>query len=1021
MDIFVKRPVLSLVISLVLILAGVFAALKLPVLQFPRLQSASIIISTMYPGASSEVVQGFVSEPIERVAATIPGVDYVDSKTSAGQSTVTVWLNLNEDSTDALAELSARLNQIRSDLPVAAKDPSIEVRRTDRPFAVMYLNVNTEHLSRAEVTDFLNRQVLPQFSSIDGVQRAGLEGGRNPSMRVWIDPLKMAAFNLGASDIYRAIASNNIVAAIGKTENEQQRINLLTNATLRTVKDFQQLIIHEIDGTQVHLSDVARIELGEERGEINARYNNDLTVYISIWPLPGANEIAIADQVYERLDALNQTFPMGMNISIAYDGTLYMRKALQEIFTTLGETVVLVGIVVLLMMGSFRTALVPLVTIPISILGSIAAMALMGFSLNLLTILAVVLSVGLVVDDAIVVVENVARHMREGMSRMQAALLSSRELLRPVIAMTLTLAAVYAPVGFVSGLTGALFKEFAFTLAIAVLISGIVAITLSPIMSAWVNPDKGREGRMTRVVNAIFDRLRHGYGRLLDHLFRWQSQILFFGLFLSLLIVPFYLFSAKELAPTEDQGGIIMILQAPPEGTLDYTTDYMTEVVTSTQGTEGLKEVWQVLSPGGGFGGLEFVDYAERDFTVHDKLPEAFGLLGSNTGLRILPVLPPALPSAGQFDVEMVVQGNEDYATMEGYAQQLIGAAYGSGEFMFVDTDLKVDLPVVRVKLDRTRIADLGLDLNNVSAQIAALTSEQEVNRFNADGKAYLVIPMVEQQARALPEQLLDLNLRTPEGSLVPIRAVASLERETSPRELGKFNQQKSFTIYGGITPGVTKEQALSTLEQAAKEILPASYALDYAGESRQIRKEGNSMGVVLALALGIVYLVLTVQFNSFRSSLVVLLGSVPLALASALAFSFFNLTTINVYAQIGIITLVGLIAKNGILITEFANELQMQGQAKIEAIKLAAQTRLRPVLMTTAATVLGHFPLVLVTGAGAEARNSIGIILVAGMFIGTFFTLFVLPSVYLLLADRYEEAAKTDTAALQLPVKPYE
>lgn len=1000
MEIFVRKPILSIVISLVLILAGVYAAFKLPVLQFPKIEGSSIIITTYYPGASSEVVQGFVTEPIERVASTIPGVDYVDSETLAGQSTVTVWLNLNESSTDALAELSARMNQIRSDMPSAAKDPSIEVRRTDRPFAVMYLNARSDQMSRAELSDYLSRNILPQLSAVDGVQRSGLEGGRNPSMRVWIDPTKMAALNLSSDEVFAAISNNNIVAAIGKTENSQQQVNLLTNATLRTVQDFENLIVAQADNSQIRLGDIATIKLGEARGEINARFNNDTAVYISIWPLPGANEIAIGDQVYQQMERLNPTLPNGMSLTIAYDGTIYMRNALKEIFTTLLETVALVGIVVLLMMGSFRTAMVPLVTIPISILGSIAAMVLLGFSLNLLTILAIVLSVGLVVDDAIVVVENVSRHMREGMSRMEAALTSSKELLKPIVGMTLTLAAVYAPVGFVSGLTGALFKEFAFTLAIAVLISGVVALTLSPIMSAWINVDNGKEGKITVRVNQFFDRLRAAYGRALNKFFAFHKQILLGAVFLSLLMVPFYMFSAKELAPIEDQGMIIMVMQSPADATLEYTTEHVTKMVDDVQSMDKLKEIWQIVTPTGGFGGLVLEDYDKRDFTVQEKLPEAFMTLNASTGLNIFPILFPSLPTPGQFDVEMIIQGTDSYQEMEAYAYQIIGAAYQSGLFMFVDTDLKIDLPQTRLEFDHARIADLGLTLNQVTSQLSAQISDREVNRFNADGKAYMVIPMLQDNARAKPQDLLNINIKTSKGEFIPLSSIATLNSEVAPRKLGKFNQQKSFRIYGGILPSTTKGDALDKLEKMAQDIIPKHYAIDFAGESRQLRKEGSSMGSVLLLALAIVYLVLTVQFNSFRSSLVVLLGSVPLAITSALAFSFFNLTTVNIYAQIGIITLVGLIAKNGILITEFANELQEKGMEKIEAITQSAQTRLRPILMTTAATVLGHFPLVLVTGAGAEARNSIGIILVAGMLLGTFFTLFVLPSVYMLFAE---------------------
>lgn len=1013
MDIFVRRPILAVVISLTLLLLGVFATFKISVLQFPKIENSAVIISTAYPGASAEVVQGFVTDPIERVAATIPGVDFVDSSTTAGTSKVTAWLDLNVSSTDALAELSARLNQIRSDLPAAAKDPAVQVQRTDRPYAVMYLSALSDRLSRPELTDYLVREVTPLLSSIDGVQRITLEGGRNPAMRVWINPIKMAAYGLAADDVLTALQHNNVVAAIGRTENQEQRINLLSNATLETVEDFEQLIVRERNNSLVRLADIARVELGEERGDNEARFNKQQTIYVAVWPLPGANEIDIGDEVYQRVEAINASMPDGMELVMAYDGTLYMRNALKEIFTTLFETVTLVGLVVLAMMGAVRTALVPLITIPISILGSIAAMAAMGFTLNLLTVLAVVLSVGLVVDDAIVVVENVARHMREGHSRVRAALESSRELLSPIIAMTITLAAVYAPIGFISGLTGALFKEFAFTLAIAVIISGVVAITLSPIMSAYVCADQGKESKMTQRVNAVFDRLRTLYGRLVSQQLKWQPQILVIGLVIALLMVPMYLSSNKELAPVEDQGGLIMVVQSPPEATLSYTTGYMEEVYKQIDDVEGIGAIWELMFPNNGFGGFEFVDYAERDFTAQDIQPEIYGRLWQVGGIQVLPILWSPLPTAGQFDVEFIVKSSDSYENMERYAQQLIWQGLGSNQFLYLETDLKVDMPQARLKLDHDRIADLGMDVDSVSRQLAALISEQDVGRFNANGKSYHVIPMVEQAARNQPDTLMQLNLRTPAGATVPVSSIATLVREVGPRELGKFNQQKSFRLFGGVSPGVTKEQALTTIEGLAADILPQGYTVDYAGESRQIRKEGNSMLSVLLISLCAVYLVLVVQFNSFRSGLVVLVGSVPLAISGALLFSYFEFTTINIYAQIGFITLVGLVAKNGILITEFANSLQKQGVAKVEAITQAAQTRLRPVLMTTAATILGHFPLVLVTGAGAEARNSIGIILVAGMFIGTLFTLFVLPSVYLWLAGDYKPEGAVEPEAL--------
>lgn len=1004
MAIFVRRPLLSLVVSLVLLIAGAVAVKKISVLQFPEIESSSLVITTEYRGASANVVQGFVTEPVERVAMTVPGVDYVDSNTTAGVSRVTAWLKLNEDSTSALAELTARLNQISYELPDGADDPYIAVERTDRPAAVFYLNVRNEHWSRAQLTDYLERHVTPLLTSISGVQRVGIEGGRNPAMRIWLDPVRMSAMNLGAGDVLAALRANNIIASLGKTENELQQVNLQSNATLGTVGDFQQLVLTKSDGVIIRLGDIADVQLGEDRGSVSARNNKTTTVFISIWPMPGANEISIGDEVYRRLNKINPNLPQGMEIEISYDGTAYMRKALKEIIVTLIETIIIVGLVVLALMGAFRTALVPLVTIPISILGCIAIMWLVGFSLNLLTILAIVLSVGLVVDDAIVVVENVARHMREGKSRIQSALLSSRELLKPIIGMTLTLAAVYTPIGFVSGLTGSLFREFAFTLSVAVLISGIVAITLSPVMSAWVCPERGRENRYTLKVNQLFDRLRAFYGRCLNMVFQWRNQVLFLAVFLSLLIAPLYLFSAKELAPVEDQGSINIVVESSPGASIAYTDHHMNQVIDSLSGLSGVELIWQVITAEGGFGGIEFVDYSQRSQSVHEMLPAVFGTLSGVPGLKVFPILFSSLPTAGQFDVELVVQAPDDYPEMEVYARKLIQAAYQSGQFMFVNTDLQIHLPEMRLKFDHNRIADLGMTVYEASEQLSALLSEQDVNRFNATGKAYRVIPMVANEERYNPESLLDFHVRTPLGELVPLRAIARFEKVISPRVMGKFNQQRSFRILAGVLPGTTNEQALATLEKAALDILPETYTIDYGGVSRQLRQEGNSMFSVLLMAMAVVYMLLAIQFNSFRSPLVILLGSVPLALFGGLLFSFVGLTTINIYAQIGFITLVALVAKNGILITEFANELQLQGYHKLEAIRQAAKIRLRPVLMTTAATVLGHFPLVLVTGAGAEARNSIGIVLVAGMLIGTFFTLFVLPCVYLWLGERYKQ-----------------
>ncbi len=1003
MDIFVTRPILAVVLCIGLVIAGLKSAQTIPTLQYPQMESSSLIIQTPYVGASAETVQGFVTEPIERVATTVPGVDYVDSVTVPGLSTVTVWLQLNENSTEALAELSSRLGQIRYQLPAGAEDPAVRVQRADRQGAVFYLDVVTGSFSRAELTDYLSRHVSPILSSIAGIQRIGIEGGREPAMRIWIDPVKMAAYNISAQDIQAALSSNNTIATFGESENSRQRFSLLADTTLQTVEDFERLVIRESDGALIYLRDVARVELGEEEGEVTARHTQDIAVYLSVWPLPGANEIEIGNDVYAALEQINPTLPEGMHIDIAYDGTLYMRDAIREIFTTLAETIVLVGIVVLALMGSVRTALVPLVTIPISLLGAVAMISLMGFSLNLLTILAIVLSVGLVVDDAIVVVENVSRYMREGKSRTQAALASSRQLLSPIIGMTITLAAVYAPIGLLSGLTGLLFKEFAFTLSVAVLISGVVALTLSPVMSAYASPEAGKEAPMARWVNQLFDRLHRFYGRLLDHIFRWRWQVLVAAVVITLLSVPFYLFSLKELAPLEDQGSINLFVESPPSASADYTVDYMHDAVDYLMEFPGAKFVWQVLRPNGGFGGLILQDLSQRPESVMEMRPAVFAAANQLTGIRVYPILFPALPTAGQFDVELVALSTDSLEDMKPYADEIVERTLASGKFLFASTGLRIDMPQVRFLLDRERIADLGMDLASVGRQLSVLLSGNYVNRFDYHGRAYRVIPMVEGQSRLYPEALLDLQIRTPAGDLIPVSAIATLEQFVAPRLYDKFQQKNAFRIYAGVLPGITKEEGLNTIEAIAREVVPASYRFDYAGESRQIRKEGNTLVGALALALVFVYFVLAVQFNSFRDPLVVLLGSVPLALSGALLFPFLGWTTINIYSQIGFITLVGLVAKNGILIVEFANHLQVEGLQKLAAIKGAAETRLRPVLMTTAATVLGHFPLVLVTGAGAEARNSIGIVLVAGMMLGTFFTLFVLPCLYLVMARTHQ------------------
>jgi len=1007
-DIFVRRPVIAIVVNLVIVLVGVRAAMELPIQQFPRIESSSIIITTVYVGASADNIRGFVTTPIERAVSSISGVDYVESSSVAGLSTVTVRLKLNHPSTVALTEVGNRLDQIRSELPTEIESPVVEVQRADRPYATFYVSVTSTAMTPPQLTDYLARQIQPRLSTLPDVQRVGLEGARPQAMRIWLDANRLAAFGISAAEVEAALARNNFLAAIGRAKGGQVQVDLLADTDLRSVEEFERLIVRENGDRIVRISDIGRVELGSEEAGANVRYNGKDAVYLSVWPLPGANEISVAYALRAELAAIQGELPPGTEIALAYDGATYMENALKEIATTFGETVLIVAVIVFLFLGSARTALVPLVAIPISVVGAMAAMMALGFSLNLLTILAIVLSVGLVVDDAIVVVENVARYMREGMGRIEAALRSARQLFGPIVAMTITLAAVYAPIGFLSGLTGVLFKEFAFTLAIAVIFSGVVAVTLSPIMSAYMAPAGGREGGYTRFVGRVFDRVSDGYRALLGVILQLRPQVLAAGAFICLLAAPLYMFSSQELAPIEDEGFVFLIVNSAPDASLAYTAEHMDKVYEAGAALPEFDAMFEIVFPSNGFGGYLFKDWHDRARSAHEIQPEVFGTLSQISELQIFPVLPPALPGAGNYDVELVIKGAGTPEQMADYAGQLVGAALGSGQFLFADTDLKIDLPQVRVSIDRERVADLGLDLAEVGRQLAVLLAGNYVNRFSLEGRTYKVIPQVGSDSRAAAAQLLDYKIRTRDGAQVPFAAVARLETSTAPRTLARFQQTDSFRVYGGVVPGVTKADGLATLDAAARRILPAGYTVDYAGESRQIRQEGATLAGTLGFAILLIYLVLVAQFGSFRDPFVVLLGSVPLALTAALVFTFLGFTTINIYSQIGLITLVGLIAKNGILMVAFANELQREGRRKLEAIREASVTRLRPILMTTAATVFGHLPLVFVTGAGAEARNSIGIMLVSGMAIGTVFTLLILPAVYMLFAAEHRPDAAT-------------
>ena len=1004
-DLFIRHPVLAVVVNLAIVLVGWRALTSLPVQQYPNVQSSSVVINTVYYGASAEAVRGFLTTPIERAVSAISGIDYLESTSRAGISTVTIHLKLNQNSTAALAEVTARLQQVRSELPAEAEPPQVEVQRADRPYASFYLSFSSKQRDIPAITDWLSRTLQPQLATIAGVQRTDIVGGRPIAMRVWIDPDRLAAHSLSPGDVFAALRRNNYLAAVGQTKGNLVQVSLLANTDLRSTTEFENLIVTDRDGAVVRLSDVATVELGAEEPDMIAKFNGDEAVYVGVWPTIGSNEIEVSHRLHAEIARITPTLPPDIQLRVAYDGTVFMQDALKEITKTLMETILIVGIVVFLFLGSIRTALVPLVAMPVSLIGAGAVMMAFGFSLNLLTILAIVLSVGLVVDDAIVVVENVERHVHLGKTRLQAALVGARELVGPIIAMTITLAAVYAPIGFQGGLTGSLFLEFAITLAAAVVVSGIVAVTLSPVMSSKFVHPQGKEGRLTQLVNRGFEVVRNTYARMLDGALQMRPAIVAAAILVMLAAWPLYNYSKRELAPVEDQSHISLFMDVPPDATLAANNRASLDVVKAVTSFPEAKFMWSLTASWGAFGGMVAKDWKERERSTAQIFPALYGAVSQIPGVRVFPRLDPPLPTPGSYDVELVLQSDEPPEQMLQRAGAVVGAGWQSGKFLYVDTDLKIDLPEARVVIDRDQVADLGLDLATVGRELGTALGGGYVNRFNYFDRSYKVIPQIGEDDRRTVGPLLDLKIKTPTGQLVPVSTFTRIEATTAPRTLTRFQQRNSVRVFGAVNAGVTKEEGLRVLETAATSLNAPGLTIDHAGESRQIRREGGALTVTLGFAVILIYLVLAAQFRSFRDPLIVLLGSVPLAISGALIFSFLNLTTLNIYSQVGLITLVGLIAKNGILIVQFANTLQERGLAKMAALREATLTRLRPVLMTSAATVFGHFPLVLASGPGSAARNSIGMVLVTGMTLGTVFTLFIVPVFYSLIAAEHKPA----------------
>lgn len=1024
-DVFIRRPVLAIAVNLVILVAGLRAIGSLNTRQYPRLDSSTISVTTVYIGANAELVRGFVTTPLERAIAAADGIDYIESQSVRGLSTINVRLKLNFNAAAALADVNARVTQVRADLPPEAEVPAIQIEPSEAAFAQMYLSFGSKLLAENQVTDYLIRVVQPRLSAIPGVQRAEILGGRTFALRAWLKPDRMAALEVSPSQVRQALAANNYLAAAGQTKGHLIQVDITATTDLTTVDDFKQLVIRDQGGTLVRLRDIADVVLGAEDYEFDVRFGGNKAVFMGIWVLPNASSVEVIRRVRAEMERVQRDLPSGMEGAIAFDATQYIEDAMNEVVHTLRDTILIVIVVIFLFLGAFRSVAIPVVAIPLSLVGGVFLMQVLGFSLNLLTLLAIVLSVGLVVDDAIVMVENIERHVRAGSKPFQAALDGARELVGPIISITITLAAVYVPIGFQGGLTGALFREFTFTLAGTVMISGVVALTLSPMMSSRLISDRKR-GWFGRKTDAAFDKVRDLYARVLAWTLQARAAVYAVWIALTLAVVPMYMFSPKELAPLEDQGVVFGSIDVPANASLEQVTAFTAEVNRIFKSTPEFAYSFQLSFPTGGFGGMLVKPWKDRDrsiFPIHEQVTQQ---LAGITGIRAPVFLPPALPSAGVFPVEVVIASTADHIELARFADQLVLEATQSGQFAFPPIpDVRIDEANAELVVDRDKVNAMGQSMQQIGSDLAAILGGNYVNRFDFEGRAYKVIPQIERVARLTPDQIAQIYVSGPGRELVPLGALATVKEGVQPRSLNRMQQLNAIKIQGVSTRSL--DDAIAILEDAAARILPPGYIVDYTGESRQLRTEGGKFLPAMGLALLLIFLVLAAQFNSFRDPFVILAGSVPLAIFGALIFTFLKFqgppgvhfgltdgwtTTLNIYSQVGLVTLAGLVSKNGILIVQFANQLQLQGKSKLDAVYEAARIRLRPVLMVMLATVTGHFPLTLVSGPGAEARNSIGLVLVGGMLIGTIFTLLVLPAIYVLIARDHSK----DRERLGLP-----
>ena len=1015
-DLFIKRPVLSIVISLLILVLGIRSISLLKVREFPETQNAVVTVSTVYTGSDPEVVAGFITAPLENSIAQANGIDYLTSSSTQSVSTIQANLRLNYDTNSALTEINTKVSAVLNQLPKDAQPPVISIA-IGETIAAMYIGFYSKAMPANKITDYLIRVVQPKLQAVPGVQNAEILGARRFAMRAWLDPRKMAAYGVTAADVSAALANNDFISAVGRTQGQMITVNLIADTTLHSVNDFKELIVKSKNGAIVRLADMARITLGSENYDTAVAFDGSQATYIGIHVAPGANLLTVIADVRRAFPPIQEQFPEELQGRIVYDATKYVNSSIEEVISTLIKALLIVTIVIYLFLASLRSVIIPTVAIPLSLIGGFFIMLILGYSINLLTLLALVLAIGLVVDDAIIVVENSQRHIEAGLSPVDAAIASARELAGPIVAITAVLIAVYVPIGFMGGLTGALFTEFAYSLAAAVTVSAVIALTLSPMMCSRILKagDQSKLGRFAQFVNGQFDLLLRTYRKFLAVALDYLPVTICFAAII--LASNYFLFmgSKSELAPQEDQGIIISFITTAPNATLEQTQLSTREVFRIYKSYPETDHVFQLDGINGlntGVAGLVTKPWDERKRTTMQLNPDVQRWLGTIAGARAVSFLRPPLPGTSGLPVQFVIGTTESFEHLNEVAQQILARAYQTGLFAYVDTDLKIDKPQTILNINREKAAQMGLTMRDVGGSLAAMLGGGYVNFFDLQGRSYKVIPQVMQQDRLNTGQLQQYYFTTASGKTIPFATLVDQKTSVVPETLNHFQQLNAVTVSGVPLPGVTLGDALEALDHIARQTLPAGYSTDYAGQSRQFVTESKALLVTFIFALIIIFLALAALFESFRDPLIILI-SVPMSICGAMIFISLGVggASLNIYTQVGLVTLIGLISKHGILIVRFANDLQMTGETKQNAIRRAAYIRLRPILMTTAAMIVGVVPLVMATGAGAEGRFNMGLVIMTGIAIGTMFTLLVVPAMYMLIAaDHHQEKTPNET-----------